>query len=134
MSYAGPASRARRAPDGSRDASRDPASSTTASTRSSSPSPHGSIRPSPSFTSGRRGPALFAAGVAIGVVVGAGVALLLAPQAGADTRQALVRRSRRLSHRGRDVWDEFGYELRRALKRKLAARRRRKLADDPDAA
>jgi hypothetical protein len=122
-------SRIRRAPDAPRDAAPD----TAASTRSATPSPRGSIRPSPSIVSDRRGPALFAAGIALGVVVGASVALLLAPQAGADTRLALARRSRRLGKRGRDVWDDLGFELRRAVKHRLASRRRRSLADDdPD--
>jgi len=49
--------------------------------------------------------AVFAAGLAIGVVFGAGVALMLAPRSGAGTRRALARRGRRVARRGGDVWD-----------------------------
>jgi gas vesicle protein len=65
--------------------------------------------------------ALFAAGVALGVTVGAGAALILAPQSGAETRQALARRGRRLSRRGRDAWDDLRLEFRRMRRRRAQA-------------
>lgn len=70
--------------------------------------------------------AAFFAGIAIGALVGAGVALLLAPQAGAETRRSLMRGGRRLTSRGRDAWDDLRVEMRRALRR-----RRRAKAVDP---
>ena len=64
------------------------------------------------------------------MAVGAGVALLLAPQTGADARRALARQGRRLSIRGRDAWDDLRDELRRAARQRLRARRRRKLEEE----
>jgi gas vesicle protein len=53
---------------------------------------------------------LFTAGIAVGAVLGAAVALLLAPASGEDTRHSLGRRVRRM--RGDDdVWDELAEEL-----------------------
>jgi hypothetical protein len=124
MSYAGPVSRARRAPN----ASATDAAGSSPAARGASPSPRGAIRPLIMQNSTRPTPAVFAAGIALGIVVGAGVALLFAPQSGADIRQALAKRSRRVSRRGRDAWDDLGYEFRRALNRHTA-RRRRKMAE-----
>lgn len=125
MSYAGPAGRAKRAPDATRD--NQPASRSTAA--SSRPT----VLDDDDSSDSRSGPVLFATGVALGVVVGAGIALLLAPQAGSDTRRAITRRSRRIGQRGHDAWDDLRIEFRRALRRRLAARTRRH-AEDPDAA
>ena len=56
---------------------------------------------------------LFAAGIAVGAVLGAAVALLMAPATGEETRHSISRRVRRL--RGDDdVWDELADELQRA--------------------
>jgi hypothetical protein len=53
---------------------------------------------------------LFTAGVAVGAVLGAAVALLLAPASGDETRQGIARRVRHL--RGNDdIWDELAEEL-----------------------
>lgn len=43
----------------------------------------------------------FAAGLVLGALIGAGVALLLAPQSGEDTRRLLRRRARRLARDAR---------------------------------
>jgi hypothetical protein len=68
---------------------------------------------------------LFAAGIAVGAVLGAAVALLMAPATGEETRHSISRRVRRL--RGDDdVWDELAEELQRA-----AAGRGEKAAEDP---
>jgi gas vesicle protein len=64
----------------------------------------------------------------LGLAVGAGLALLFAPQAGEDTRRSIVRRGRKLTDRGRDAWDDLRDELRRAAKR----RRREKQERDDD--
>ena len=68
--------------------------------------------------------AFFAAGVAIGLALGAGAALLFAPQAGEDTRHALARRGRRLTRRGRDAWEDLRDELRHAARRRRRERSR----------
>lgn len=53
---------------------------------------------------------LFTAGVAVGAVLGAMVALLLAPASGDETRHGIGRRVRKL--RGNDdIWDELADEL-----------------------
>ena len=68
---------------------------------------------------------LFAAGIAVGAVLGAAVALLMAPATGEETRHSISRRVRRL--RGDDdVWDELAEELQRA-----AAERSEKAEEDP---
>lgn len=68
---------------------------------------------------------LFAAGVAVGAVLGAAIALLMAPATGEETRHGISRRVRRL--RGDDdVWDELAEELERA-----AAERPEKAAEEP---
>lgn len=66
---------------------------------------------------------LFTAGIAVGAVLGAAVALLMAPATGEATRHGISRRVRRL--RGDDdVWDELAEELERA-----AAAREEKAAE-----
>lgn len=66
-------------------------------------------------------------GIAIGLLVGAGVALLLAPESGADTRRVIRRGLRRAGHRGRDAWADLQLELKRARRELRRARRRRDL-------
>jgi gas vesicle protein len=53
---------------------------------------------------------LFTAGVAVGAVLGAAVALLLAPASGEETRHSIGRRVRRFKGDD-DVWDELAEEL-----------------------
>lgn len=67
-----------------------------------------------------------AAGVAVGLLVGAGIALLLAPLEGTDARRALRRRLRRVGHRGQDAWLDLRDELRRAAIRIRRARAQRR--------
>ena len=54
---------------------------------------------------------LVGAGLLIGALVGAGTALLLAPQSGAETRTLLRRRARYARHRAGDAWDDLAGEL-----------------------
>lgn len=119
MSYAGPASRTSRAP-----ATEPLGSSETP--RRSAVSALVPVREKPGFGGNRETIAVFAAGVALGVALGAGAALLLAPQSGSETRQAIARRGRRLGHRSRDAWDDLRDELRRATRRGIRTLRRRR--------
>ena len=61
---------------------------------------------------------LFGAGVALGALLGAGAALLTAPQSGVETRLALKRRARRARVQAEDRWDGLGRELRMAARRR----------------
>lgn len=79
------------------------------------------------------GMTVFAAGIAVGLAVGVGTALLFAPQTGEETRYAIARRARRLRRRGGDAWGDLRRELSRAAKRRMRAVRqkmRRKNEDD----
>src|SRR5689334_16913493 len=85
--------------------------------------------------------AIFAAGVAVGLTVGAGLALLTAPQSGRATRRDIAKRGRRIRRRSADAWDDLRHELRaaarrgrRSLARSLAqsVKRRRGGDDQPD--
>ena len=57
------------------------------------------------------------AGLAIGALLGAGVALLLAPHSGTDTRRMLRRVGKRGAVRASDAWEDLGEELRHATYR-----------------
>ncbi|MEP6621878.1 MAG: YtxH domain-containing protein [bacterium] len=78
--------------------------------------------------------AVFGAGLALGILVGAGVALLTAPQAGVETRDDLRRGARRttraIGRRSRTAWTELQEELRSASE----SLRRRKLRRSRDRA
>lgn len=106
MSYAGPASRSKRAPDIT------PSASGIARAKAEL------NRPATNTSFDRGSAAVFAAGIALGVVVGAGVALLFAPESGYETRRAIARGGRRFSRRGRDAWDDLRDELRQAVRNK----------------
>jgi hypothetical protein len=58
---------------------------------------------------------LFTAGIAVGAILGATVALLLAPASGDETRHSIGRRVRKLRG-GDDVWDDLAAELDRAAR------------------
>ncbi len=73
--------------------------------------------------------AIFGAGLALGIALGAGVAMLTAPQSGeetrADLRRLAVRKRRALGRRSSEAWLDLRAELRgarRALARRKAAR------------
>jgi hypothetical protein len=74
-------------------------------------------------------PIVFAAGLAVGIAVGAGIALLVAPRSGFVTRRRLARRGRKIARRGRDAWADLRDELHAAAVR----RRRAKLVERPAA-
>lgn len=128
MSYAGPASRS------GADRTTRMASNTGAGAPSRAKAGRAPARPPtpPRYTAASAGTtdwrdlALFGAGLALGVLVGAGAALMAAPASGAETRAVLraraARAQRSVIRRGHDVWDDFGNEIRTA---RLALRRRK---------
>ncbi len=128
MSYAGPASRSRGTP-------RRPGASAP-STRSIAASP---VTEHPADEEGEyhetdwQQVAIFGAGLALGLALGAGAALLTAPQSGEETRAALRGRAKRIgrstSRRSRDAWAELSDELqsaRMSLQRRRAKRAARR--------
>jgi hypothetical protein len=56
---------------------------------------------------------LFTAGIAVGAILGATVALLWAPASGGETRHRIARQVRSLGGDD-DIWDELAEELERA--------------------
>jgi hypothetical protein len=78
-----------------------------------------------------RGAGVLSLGLIAGALVGAGVALLLAPQSGEETRERIVRRARRLGTRADEGWDDLRDELRRLRRRsrRAATRGRWKVED-----
>ena len=73
---------------------------------------------------GNGGVRTFAAGLLIGALVGAGIALLVAPSSGEETRRMITRRARRLAADARDRYDDARHEL-----QQLRERRRRERDD-----
>ena len=119
MSYAGPTTRAKRSP-------RTDASDEEESQPRSAAALRAANWPSRAPGSQSRQATIFAAGLVVGVALGAGIALLFAPESGAATRRALVRRGRRVTLRGRDAWDDLRDELRTAVRDRMRARRLRR--------
>ena len=58
----------------------------------------------------------FVAGLIVGVAVGAGLTLLLAPQSGRRTRRHLARRVEDVTDEAVDRWDDVAGELRSAVR------------------
>lgn len=59
-------------------------------------------------------------GMIIGAVLGAGIALLVAPQAGWETRRSIARRASSMG-KGAGAWTRLGRELRKAARAKRKA-------------
>ena len=76
---------------------------------------------------GNGGLRTFGAGLLIGALVGAGIALLVAPSSGEETRRLISRRARRLAADARDRYDDARHELH------AARERRRREHDDASA-
>lgn len=70
-----------------------------------------------------RAVSLFGAGLTIGALLGAGVALLLAPASGFETRMRLVRTARRTGDRLRKGSRQGARDLKRGVSRKLTQSR-----------
>lgn len=113
MSYAGPASRGQRAPNLQLSASQPIARAASGRWRA---------QQAPTYTSKRERTVAFAAGIALGLAAGAGLALLFAPQSGEEARRAIVRTGKRVGRRSRDAWDDLRSELRNATRRRKRAR------------
>jgi len=126
MSYAGPA----RAAGASNRASRTTLPGGGRSSRSSAATAYTPASADSHGETDWQEVALFGAGLALGVILGAGGALLTAPRTGAETRAALGARAARMRRStvrsSRNAWDELRDELRQA-KRNRRARKRRKL-------
>ncbi|MBI1722310.1 MAG: YtxH domain-containing protein [Gemmatimonadetes bacterium] len=60
----------------------------------------------------------FVAGLVIGVLVGAGVALLFAPQSGGETRRLIRRRAKKIAAGAQDRYDDLKDRVRRARRRR----------------
>ena len=60
---------------------------------------------------------LVGAGLLVGALIGAGTALLLAPQSGEETRTAIRRQARVARHRAYDAWGDLADELADAARR-----------------
>jgi hypothetical protein len=120
MTYAGPASRGNRADETLLVALQAP--SDAASATMPRPRP-----PMPKPTSDHSRAVAIALGIAVGLGLGAGIALLFAPQNGADTRHSIVRKGKRIRKRSRDAWDDLRVELRDVVRKRRLARDNRKL-------
>jgi len=59
----------------------------------------------------------FAVGLLLGALVGAGVALLFAPQSGEETRRLIRKRSRRFANEARDKVDDFKDSVKKIRRR-----------------
>ena len=122
MSYAGPS---RSQPP--KQSGRPAASSASQSARAGGPASQAPFTSPSAGDTDWQEVAVFSAGVALGLLLGVGGALLTAPRTGAETRAALGARASRLrrttGRRGRDAWDDLRHELRNA---KLALRRRKR--------
>ena len=123
MSYAGNIPRTGRRGGSTGAAASRPTLSTAPTTPPSRPR-----APEPETEPAWRDIAIFAAGIAIGAVVGAGSALLFAPESGVETRAAIARRGRRVGRRAHDAWDDLRDELRFATRR--GRRRLHRAMDD----
>lgn len=73
----------------------------------------------------------FGLGILAGALVGAAVALLLAPQSGEETRERIATRARRFGVRADEGWNDLRDELRRLKRRsrRAATRGRWKVED-----
>jgi hypothetical protein len=56
----------------------------------------------------------FVAGMALGALVGAGLALLFAPQSGEETRRYVSRKAKHLAREARDRYDDVREKVHRA--------------------
>lgn len=74
------------------------------------------------------------AGVAVGAMIGAGAALLLAPGSGEETRTAIRQRVRKLTRRERSVWKSLARAMEEAAHETAARSRLRRVKAEAAAA
>jgi uncharacterized membrane protein YfcA len=127
MSYAGPT----RSSAPSRHASRSTLPGTSRTTSSSAAPGYSAEFAESRGETDWQEVALFGAGLALGVILGAGGALLSAPRTGAETRAALSARAARFRRAtvrsSQDAWDELRDELRQAKRNRRERKRQRAL-------
>lgn len=129
MSYAGPASRSNR----TSHATPAPASAGAGRNPAGGPSP----TPGAPHETDWQQVAIFGAGLALGIALGAGVAMLTAPASGIETRYALAKRARRVRRasveKGHDAWDGLRREIRNAARALERRKMRRELKSEIEA-
>ena len=64
----------------------------------------------------------FVAGMALGALVGAGLALLFAPQSGEETRRIVSRKAKHLAREAKDRYDDVKEKVRRARRERPGER------------
>jgi gas vesicle protein len=64
----------------------------------------------------KRSVSMLGLGMVIGAAIGAGIALVAAPQSGEETRHRIRNKVRHLSGRDDSTWGKLGRELKRAAK------------------
>ena len=74
------------------------------------------------------------AGVAVGALIGAGAALLLAPASGDETRYAIRKRVRKLTRRERGVWKSLARAMEEAAGEQAAKAKARRVKAEVAAA
>lgn len=67
----------------------------------------------------------FIAGIALGTLIGAGVALLMAPQSGERTRRRIARAAEDLGDTTRERFEDASEDVRRRAQRAIRAAERR---------
>lgn len=87
--------------------------------------PQGNSSKGSDAADGSRRPSGFTAGILLGVIIGASIAILFAPERGEKTRGRLRRRVRSLSDDAREGLDRAGNRTRKEL-----LRRKRRLRDE----
>ena len=68
----------------------------------------------------------FIAGIALGTLIGAGVALLIAPQSGERTRRRIVRAAEDIGDTTRDRFEDASDDVKRRARRAIRAAERRR--------
>jgi hypothetical protein len=130
MSYAGPA----RGAATSNRPSRTTLPGGSRANRSSAVPDHGALPDIVHGDTDWQEVAIFGAGLALGVILGAGGALLTAPRTGAETRAALGARAARLRRTtmrsSQNAWDELRDELRQAKRNRRNRKLRKRAMED----
>src|SRR4051812_27580138 len=72
----------------------------------------------PEVSSRRKGLTTFAAGLGLGIALGAALGILFAPRSGSETRRAIGRRGKKIRNGASDAWEDLRLEL-AATKRAL---------------